>query len=346
MHMRTRRRRLPGLAITVAIGLTLGLSACSSSSDASSTSSAASTDASAPAASAPASSAASEPTASEPTASGPITIGAFNFGESKILANLYAAALTSVGYEPTISELTNREVVEPALEKGEVQVVPEYLSTLAEFLNAKANGPDATPVASGDVDATLTALQNLAGPLGITILAPSPAADQNAFAVTKEFATTNGIATLSDLAAYSQKNPVTLGGPPECPTRPFCQPGLEKTYGLKVGDFVSLDAGGPLTKAALSQGKIDVGLVFSSDGGVAANDLVVLTDDKALQNADNIVAAVNTSALTPALESALDAVNSALTTDDLVQLNKAVDVDRGDPAAVAAAWLTQKGLFQ
>lgn len=339
--MLTRRRRLPGLAITLAIGLTLGLSACSSSSDASSTSSAASTDASAPAASAPASSA-----ASEPMASGPITIGAFNFGESKILANLYAAALTSVGYEPTISELTNREVVEPALEKGEVQVVPEYLSTLAEFLNAKANGPDATPVASGDVDATLTALQNLAGPLGITVLAPSPAADQNAFAVTKDFATANGIATLSDLAAYSQQNPVTLGGPPECPTRPFCQPGLEKTYGLKVGDFVSLDAGGPLTKAALSQGKIDVGLVFSSDGGVAANDLVVLTDDKALQNADNVVAAVNTSALTPALESALDAVNAALTTDDLVQLNKAVDVDRGDPAAVAAAWLAQKGLFQ
>ena len=227
-----------------------------------------------------------------------------------------------------------------------MQVVPEYLSTLTEFLNAKANGPDATPVASGDVDATLAELQKLASAVGITVLAPSPAADQNAFAVTKEFADANGLVTLSDLAAYSQENPVTLGGPPECPTRPFCQPGLEKAYGLSVGEFVSLDAGGPLTKAALTQGKIDVGLVFSSDGGVAANDLVVLTDDMALQNADNVVAAVNTAAVTPALEAALDAVNAALTTDDLVQLNKAVDIDRADPATVAADWLASKGLFQ
>ncbi len=344
------RLRIPGLAVTAAVGLALTLSACSSSSDASSSSSAAgsaaasaapSTDATAVASSAPAASA-----SAAPTASGPITIGAFNFGESKILANLYAAALTSVGYEPTISELTNREVVEPALEKGDVQVVPEYLGTLTEFLNAKANGPDATPVASGDAAATLEAVQQLANAVGITVLTPSPAADQNAFAVTKEFADANGIATLSDLAAYSQKTPVTLGGPPECPTRPFCQPGLEKTYGLKVGEFVSLDAGGPLTKAALTQGKIDVGLVFSSDGGVAANDLVVLTDDKALQTVDNIVAAVNTAALTPALQAALDEVNAALTTDELVQLNKAVDIDRGDPATVAADWLAQKGLFQ
>jgi osmoprotectant transport system substrate-binding protein len=341
--MRTRPLRLSGLAVTAVVGLALGLSACSSASDATSSSSApanptaeASTAASAPASTAQA----------QPSASGPITIGAFNFGESKILANLYSAALSSVGYEPTISELTNREVVEPALEKGDVQVVPEYLSTLTEFLNAKVNGPDATPIASGDAAATLTALQALAGPLGITVLAPSPAADQNAFAVTKAFADANGIASLSDLAAYSQENPVTLGGPPECPARPFCQPGLEKTYGLKIGDFVSLDAGGPLTKAALAQGKIDVGLVFSSDGGVAANDLVVLTDDKALQNADNVVAAVNTAAVTPALEEALDAVNAALTTDDLVQLNKAVDVDRADPATVAKDWLATKGLFQ
>jgi len=335
-----------GIAITALVGAAMALTACGGSSGTATTSTAASASVAAPsgsaAASAPASSAPSEST---PTASGPITIGAFNFGESKILANLYAYALTAAGYEPTVTELTNREVVEPALEKGEIQVVPEYLGTLTEFLNVKANGPDATPIASGDVAATLAGAQALANAVGITLLVPSPAADQNAFAVTKEFADKNGIATLSDLAVYSQKNPVTLGGPPECPTRPFCQPGLEKTYDLKVGTFVSLDAGGPLTKKALSQGKIDVGLVFSSDGGVAANNLVVLADDKALQTVDNVVAAVNTKALTPALEAALNAVNAALTTDDLIQLNKAVDIDRADPAAVAEEWLRSKGLI-
>lgn len=326
--MRSLTRR--GLAVT-AVGLALALSACSSSTTSPSTSAASSAPASA---------------ASEaPVAGGPINIGAFGFGESKILANLYAGVLAAAGFEPTVTELTNREVVEPALESGEVQVVPEYLGTLTEFLNVKANGPDATPLASGDIDATFAALQKLANAVGITVLTPSPAADQNAFAVTRAFSEKNGVTTLSELGAFSASNGVKLGGPPECPTRPFCQPGLEGTYGVKVSEFVSLDAGGPLTKAALAQGKIDVGLVFSSDGGVAANDLVVLTDDKALQTVDNIVAAVNTAAFTPALQKALDAVAAALTTEDLVNLNKAVDIDRADPATVAMDWLKSKGLI-
>lgn len=320
--MNLTRVRRTGIA-AVALGFALTLSACSSDSS--------STDNPSPV-----------ETAAE--GSGPITIGAFNFGESRILANIYSQVLQAAGFEPTIKELTNREVVEPALESGDVQVVPEYLGTLTEFLNAKANGPDAKALASGDVDATLAEAQKLANAVGITLLVPSPAADQNAFAVTREFSEKNGITSLSDLAEYSKTNKVTLGGPAECPTRPFCQPGLENVYQLKVGDFVSLDAGGPLTKTALSQGKIDVGLIFSSDGGVAANDFVVLQDDKSLQTVDNIVAAVNTAALTPALEKTLNDVNAALTTDELVALNKSVDIDRGDPATVAQQWLKSKGL--
>ncbi len=99
------------------------------------------------------------------------------------------------------------------------------------------------------------------------MLEPSPAADQNAFAVTREFAEENDLTALSDLADYEGE--LRLGGPPECPERPFCQPGLEETYGIEFDEFISLDAGGPLTKQALKQGRIDVGLVFSSDGSLA-----------------------------------------------------------------------------
>ncbi len=278
------------------------------------------------------------------TAKGDIAVGAFGFSESKILANLYAGVLTKAGYTATVKELTNREDVEPALEKGEVQVVPEYLATLTEFLNVKANGADAPAKASGDVTATLAALTTLATPLGLTILTPSAAADQNAFAVTKAYATANNLVTLSDLATFSKANAVRLGGPAECPKRPFCQPGLEKTYGATFSSFTSLDAGGPLTKTALKQGKIDIGLVFSSDGGVAAFDLQVLTDDKLLQNADNIVPAVTTTAASPELTAALDALSAVLTTDDLIAMNKAVDIDRKVPAKVAAEYLASKGL--
>jgi len=279
-----------------------------------------------------------------PTAKGAVVVGAFGFGESKILANVYADVLKKAGYDASVKELTNREVVEPALEKGDVQVVPEYLSTLTEFLNAKVNGANPPAKASGDVEKTLAALTALATPLGLTPLTPSAAADQNAFAVPAAFATAHNLTTLSDLATYSKTNAVRLGGPPECPKRPFCRPGLQTTYGAVFSSFTSLDAGGPLTKQALKQGKIDVGLVFSSDGGVASFSLTVLTDDKMLQNADNIVPVVKTDIVSAELTAALNGVSAAMTTADLVALNKSVDIDRKDPATVAMEWLTSKGL--
>ncbi len=112
--------------------------------------------------------------------------------------------------------------------------------------------------------------------------------------------------SLSDLGAYSQSNPVRLGGPPECPERPFCQPGLEQVYAVSVESFKPLDAGGPLTVRDLLNGGIDVGLVFSSAGNVTANDLVVLEDDQGLQTAENILPAVHTASLTDTISQALD----------------------------------------
>ena len=282
----------------------LTLAACTSGTDADSTatsggpSSVASTAPSTEASSAEA--AASEAASAEPVAlDGPITIGAFNFTESQILAELYAGVLRKAGVEVSITQSTNREVLQPALAAGEVQVVPEYLGTLTEFLNVKVNGPDAPSVANNNVERTLVAARELAEPLGITLLEPSPAEDVNAFAVTADFAAANSIATLSELAAWSQGNDLRLGGPPECPQRPFCQLGLESAYGMKIAEFSPLDAGGPLTKTALSQGSIDLGLVFSSDGSVEDLDLVVLEDDLGLQNVDNIVPALTTAVAVP-----------------------------------------------
>ncbi len=199
--------------------------------------------------------------------SGPIVVMAAGFSENQVLGNLYATVLDAAGFDATVKPVTNREVYLPALQRGEVQVAAEYVGTLAEFLNKKAGGPDAAAVASGDLDATLAALRPLAEKTGLTVLEPSAAADQNAFAVTRTFAEANDLETLSDLAGY--EGDLVLGGPAECPTRPFCQPGLEETYGLDFSSFVSLDAGGPLTKEALKQGRVQVGLVFSSDGSLS-----------------------------------------------------------------------------
>lgn len=281
-----------------------------------------------------------------PSAGGePVVIATTNFSETKILASMYQQILQAKGLDASIKELTTREVIIPALESGEIQITPEYLGSLTEFLNKDANGADAPQVASGDAQATFTEAKKLAEPKDLTLLEPSAAQDQNAFAVTQDFAQQNNLTTLSELGTYSQQSPITLGGPPECPKRPFCQPGLEDTYGVQVGSFVPLDAGGPLTIQALKQGKVNVGLVFSSSGSVSANDLVVLQDDKGLQTAENITPALYTPAVTDTITSALDSVSAALTTDELQQLNADVEINREDPKTVAKNWLTEKGLL-
>lgn len=199
--------------------------------------------------------------------SGPVRVVAANFTENLTLANVYAAVLDAAGFDASVEQLSNRELYSAALQAGEVDLVPEYAATATEFYNVAANGQDAEPLASGDAAETVEALNTLVEPLGLTALTAAEATDQNAFAVTTAFAEEYGVSTLSELAAACGGG-VSLGGPPECPERPFCQPGLEETYGLTVSEFTSLDAGGPLTKNALTTGVIGLGLVFTSDASL------------------------------------------------------------------------------
>ncbi|WP_285102964.1 glycine betaine ABC transporter substrate-binding protein [Promicromonospora sp. MEB111] len=203
----------------------------------------------------------------EQSGSGKIVVGAADFAESATLGTIYATVLNAAGYDAEVTTIGNREAYLPALEDGEqVQVIPEYVGTLTEFINKDVNGADAEPVASSDLDATVEGLTGLGEEVGLVFGEPSPAQDQNAFAVTKAFADEHGVTTLSELAEAC--GGLVLGGPPECTERPFCQPGLEETYGLEFAEFRSLDAGGPLTKSALQQGEVTLGLVFSSDGSL------------------------------------------------------------------------------
>ena len=202
--------------------------------------------------------------------SGPVVVGAGNFTESTILANVYAEVLDAAGFDASVREVGNRDLYLPALISGaDLQVFPEYLATVTEAVNRQVNGPDAEAIASGDAQATRDALQPLADQVGLTFGTPSEAADQNAFAVTQEFADQLGVTTLSELADACGDGSLVLGGPAECPTRPYCQPGLEDTYGLQFAEFREFDAGGPATKAAIQQGEVSMGLVFSSDGALA-----------------------------------------------------------------------------
>ena len=127
-----------------------------------------------------------------------------------------------------------------------------------------------------------------------------------------------------------------LGGPPECPERPFCIPGLEETYGIEFEEFQPLDVGGPLTVNALKAGRIDVGLLFSTSSAIQANDFVVLEDDKGLQTAESITPIIREDALDDTVEGALNDVSAALSTETMTELNSRVEIDQEDAADVAA----------
>ncbi|HEX2041957.1 MAG TPA: ABC transporter substrate-binding protein [Acidimicrobiales bacterium] len=265
-----------------------------------------------------------------------ITIGAFNFSESAILAAIYEGALEAEGFTVTVRpNLGSREVVAPALERGEINLYPGYAATELEFFNKGAGE------ASPDPQATVQRLRTHLEPKGITALDPSPAIDANAFAVTRATAERYNLRKLSDLAPVAGQ--LVLGGPPECPTRPFCALGLEQTYGIKFREFKQLDAGGPLSKSALERGDVDVALIFSSDGAIPARGFVVLEDDKKLQNADNVVPIITTRAATDDVRRVLNRVSAALTTEELTQMNKRAELDKEDPSVLAEGWLRENG---
>jgi osmoprotectant transport system substrate-binding protein len=278
-------------------------------------------------------------TSSSPTPKPTITIASFNFSESIILAHIYGGALKNKGYTVNYRDkLGNREIVEPALENGQIDLYAGYAATDLTFVEKKQG---VALDAGGDAAANVQKLNSLLSSKGVTALTPSPAVDQNAFAVTKAEADQNHLVKLSDVSSVASQ--WTLGGPPECPQRPFCQVGLEKTYGLHFKAFKALDVGGPLTYAAFKSGAINIGLVFSSDGAISANNLVVLEDDKHLQQADNIVPLIRSSVANSEVTALLNSIDAKLNTPDLTALNKSADVDKQDPVDVAAGWLKSHG---
>jgi osmoprotectant transport system substrate-binding protein len=266
-----------------------------------------------------------------------VTVGSTNFSEQLILAEMYAAVLTKAGVKvDTRLNLGAREVVFPALEKGDIDLLPEYNGAVLSFLD-----PKATQTTSEEVN---TALAPLLDAKGLVALAQSPAEDKDGWAVTKETADKYGLAKISDLKGKAHE--LVVGGPPELKTRPAGLPGLKKVYGIEdFKEFKALDAGGPLTTSALNKGDIDVGRVFTTQGAIDEFGWVVLQETKPLEPAQNIVPIGRKDAMTDQVKQALDAISAKITTEELIKLNKLVDVDKQDPEKVANDWLTQQGLL-
>ena len=269
-----------------------------------------------------------------------ITVGSFDFPESVLLADIYADALTAQGFPVRVlPDLGPRELVDPALMSGLVQVVPEYSGSALEFVSLGRQ------LATSDVTATGRALAGWAAGRGLVAGRPSAAQDGNVIVVTAATAARYDLRSVADLARVAPR--LAFGGPPECPQRVYCLLGLKQVYGLRFRVFMPLDAGGPLTLQALQAGDIGVALLFSTDPAITTDHLVVLADDRGLQPAENVVPLVRRDVVArygPRLLTVLDTVSARLSTGSLRALNAQVELRGDDPRLVAGSWLRAQGL--
>jgi osmoprotectant transport system substrate-binding protein len=269
-----------------------------------------------------------------------VVVASFNFPESELLAAIYGLALRHAGIPVRLQlGLGPRELVEPALEQGMVGLVPEYLGTALTSIEPHPSVSMTDPAAVRAVLARAFAAWNVA------VLTPARAQDQNGVAVTRATAARLHLHSLSDLRRAA--GGLVLGGPPECVFRPSCLPGLRSVYGLRFARF--LPFGTEQQRAtALKYGVVNAAVLFTTDATLADGSLVLLTDDRHLQPADNVVPVVTAQALArygKRLTTAVDAVSAQLTSAELLFLNWRIEVAGHAVLAEARAWLERHGML-
>jgi osmoprotectant transport system substrate-binding protein len=269
-----------------------------------------------------------------------ITVGSFDFPESILLAYLYADVLAGKGYPVRVlPDLGTRELVDPALMAGLIQLVPEYTGSALEFASL------GRVHATANVTVTDAALARSVASRGLVIGRQAAAQDGNAIVVTAATAARYRLRTIADLARVAHR--LVFGGPPECPERLYCLPGLRLRYAVRFREFVPLDAGGPLTRQALAAGDIKVALLFTTDPAIRARHLVVLADNRDLQPAENVVPLLRRDTVSrygPGLLAAVNTLSARLSTAALTGLDAQVEQDGRAPRAVAERWVRAQGL--
>jgi len=281
-------------------------------------------------------------TSAAPTDQGTVHISGQSFPEAALVAAMYDELLTNAGYDTDVKLVDTRDAYMATFPKS-VDVVPEYVGGIVNFLNAKVNGPKADPFTAGDGAELAQQGQSLLDDAGITLLDQSAATDTNAFFVTKDYSESEGVTKLSDLKGKS----VVLAAAPDCEGRLDCAGGLTDTYGIDITKVLPLGYASDQTYQSVLDGESELGETSTTDGTLESQGLVVLEDDQQIQPAQNLVPAVSTSFLDdhPDVRDVLDGLMAALTTEKLTELNGKVAVDRAKPEDVAHDFLTEAGLL-
>ncbi|MCO6007597.1 ABC transporter substrate-binding protein [Actinoallomurus purpureus] len=265
---------------------------------------------------------------------GTVVVGSANYPENVLLGEIYYQALKAKGVKVAKKlNINAREVIYKSIQSGELSVLPEYNGALLSFIDKSANA-----VTTDQVNTALK--QKL--PASLELLQSAQAEDKDSVTVTKTTADKYKLKSIADLKPVAGQ--LTIGGPPEFKTRAQGLIGLGKVYGLTFKGFKSLDVAGPVTVSALAKNQVQAADLFTTDPAIVKNGFVVLQDPKNLYSAQNVTPLVNKAVANPDVTSTLDAVAAKLTTQDLLDMNKQVSVDKKDAEEVAADWLKKAGL--
>ncbi|WP_370250028.1 ABC transporter substrate-binding protein [Nocardioides sp.] len=273
----------------------------------------------------------------------PLTLATQSFPEATLVGALYEVLLEANGYDVEVKAVESRDAYFGELSSGDVDVVPEYLAAVGDFLNTQANGEGAEPVTSSDPAATEAAVVPLAQDAGVTLLDLSDASSQNAFFVTAETAESESLTALSDLEGQS----IVLAASPDCDGRADCEGGLSDVYGIDITEILPLGFASPETYAAVQDGEAQLGLTGTIDPNLEDEGLVLLEDDRGIQPAQNYVPAVNSDFLAEHedLAGPLDELMAALDNDTINELLARITIDREQATDVAEDYLTEQGLI-
>jgi len=272
---------------------------------------------------------------------GQVTLASQAFDEAALVTAMYEALLEDNGYDVEKQLVDTRDIYMKEF-PGNVDIVPEYVAGIGDFLNTQTSGEGAAPVTTNDTDESIEAISPLADAQGITLLEPSPATSQNAFFVTQEFSDAEGVTALSDLEGTS----VTLAAAPDCEGRDDCEKGLTQVYGIDITELLPLGFASPETYQSVLDGESQLGQTGTLDGTLESQGLVLLEDDKGIQPAQNLIPAVSSDFLAEHedVEPLLNDLMAALDNDVMGELLVRVTVDRETPEDVATSFLQQEGL--
>ncbi|MER5177247.1 ABC transporter substrate-binding protein [Streptomyces sp. NPDC002896] len=266
-----------------------------------------------------------------------VVVGSNNFAESILIADIYGEALKAKGikvtYKPNIG---SRETTYGLIKNGSITVLPEYNGALLAYLDPKAT-PKTVAATTDAVDAKLDPK--------LTLLEPSTAQDKDSVTVNAETAKKYNLTEKSSIGDLKDiAKDLILGAGPEFQTRHQGVLGLKSVYGLEFKSFKALDAGGPLTQAALKKNTVQAADIFTTDPTITKEKFVVLQDPKNLFGFQNVQPLVYKSGLSKEGVDALNAVSAKLDTEALLDLDAQVQLEKKDPLEVAKAWLKSAGL--